>query len=187
MPSTRDRPRRLGLIGGECTGKSTLALALEAALPACRVDESLRDFVERQGRPPRQHEQAALMAEQQQRENSAAATCPLEWLVADPAPLMTAAYSLIYFDDASLLPSALDHALGYDLVAWCDPGIPWRPDGAQRDGPDHRDMAELALARIVETELRPRGITVVRVSGPTPARVDALRRAWQPDGSEPLT
>jgi nicotinamide riboside kinase len=56
--------RRLGLVGGECSGKSTLAAALAAALPALVVDESLRGFVEREARTPAREEQEPLMREQ---------------------------------------------------------------------------------------------------------------------------
>ena len=80
----RATPRRIGLIGGEGSGKTTLAVALAGALPACVVDESLRAFVEREGRTPRRDEQAALLAEQAAREDEAAASCPHAWLVADP-------------------------------------------------------------------------------------------------------
>lgn len=167
---------RLGIIGAECSGKSTLATALADTLPACLVPECLREFVDREGRPPRPDEQAALMAEQQQREDEIAAACPLPWTVADPAPLMTAAYSLAYFGDASLVPAAADLAGRYALVAWCDPGIPWVPDPGQRDGVVLRDRVEAALAAIVAEELAPRGIRVLRVRGAVADRVQAVRR-----------
>ncbi len=56
-PVPAPAPRRIGLVGGEGTGKTTLASALAVALPACVVDESLRAFVEREGRTPRADEQ----------------------------------------------------------------------------------------------------------------------------------
>ena len=46
------RVRRVGLLGGESTGKSTLALALADALPAFVAEEYLRDFVASFGRTP---------------------------------------------------------------------------------------------------------------------------------------
>jgi len=175
-------PARLGLIGGECTGKSALAQALAEGLPACKVSEALRDVVERTGRAPSRVEQRDLMIEQQAREDAAAGTCLRSTLVADPAPLMTAVYSLLYFDDDSLVAEALELARGYALLAWCDVDVPWQPDGPQRDGPDHRDRAHAIIADLVRTQLAPRGIAVVRASGPLPVRVEAVRRAWQPRG-----
>ena len=108
-------------------------------------------------------------------------------MVSDPAPLMTAVYSLLYFDDPSLVPAAVEHAAGYALLVWCDPGIPWVADGVQRDGPDARTAADALIAGLVAGELRPRGIPLLRVSGEVAARVSAVRRAWQPRPHDGLT
>lgn len=178
-PAPRAAPRRIGLIGGEGSGKTTLAKALAAALPACVVDESLRAFVDREGRTPRRDEQAALMAAQAAREDEVAASCAHAWLVADPAPLMTAVYSLLYFDDDTLTAPAVGHAAGYDLVVWCRPDVPWAPDGIQRDGAGQRAAADAIVGRLVRDELTPRGIHVVEAEGDVEHRVAAVRRAWQ--------
>lgn len=172
-------PERIGLIGGEGSGKTTLAVALAGCLPACVVDESLRAFVDREGRTPRLDEQDALMRAQAAREDEAAAACPHDWLVADPAPLMTAVYSLLYFGDDALVEPAVRQAHGYALVVWCRPDIPWAPDGRQRDGPGHRDAADAIIGRLVREELAPRGIRVVDAGGDVEHRVAAVRRAWQ--------
>lgn len=178
-PVPAPAPRRIGLVGGEGTGKTTLASALAIALPACVVDESLRAFVEREGRAPRADEQQGLMQEQAAREDESADGCGHRWLVADPAPLMTAVYSLLYFDDDALLATAVEHAMVYDLMGWCRPDVPWAPDGLQRDGVARRDEADAILARLVREELLPRGVRVVEVSGDVDHRVAAVRRAWQ--------
>lgn len=177
-------PRRIGLIGGECTGKTTLALALAGELPACVVPEQLRAFVADQGRPPRQDEQASLLDAQAAAEGSAAEGCREPWLVADPAPLMVAVYSVLYFDDPSLLPAGVAHARGYDLVVWCAPDIAWTADPGQRDGPEHRAAAEAVIADVVAERLLPTGVPVLRVTGGTVARLTSVRaaldRAWHP-------
>lgn len=187
MPDVTSAPARIGLIGGECTGKSTLARRLAAALPACVVDESLRAFTARMGRPPRRAEQADLMGEQAACEDAAAASCDRGVLVADPAVLMTAVYSVLYFADDALVPRAVAHAQGYDLVVWCAPDLPWEPDPGQRDGADHRDRADAIIADLVQRELRPRGIPVLHVTGSVEERVTAVTRAWQPGASEAPT
>ncbi|MGA0946718.1 MAG: AAA family ATPase, partial [Candidatus Nanopelagicales bacterium] len=38
-------PRRIGLLGGESSGKTTLAMGLADALPGFVAEEYLRDFV----------------------------------------------------------------------------------------------------------------------------------------------
>lgn len=191
MPHRVGVSGRIGIIGGECSGKSTLASALSRDLPACLVPEELRSFVESHGRPPSAAEQADLLVSQARAEDEAAESCPHPWLVADPAPLMTAVYSVLYFDDPSLLPEAVAHARGYDLVVWCDPDIPWEPDPGQRDGPDLRARADAIIADAVRDLLTPAGVRVLRVSGDEVARVtsvrDAVDRAWRPEPSEGAT
>jgi nicotinamide riboside kinase len=173
-------PRRIGLIGGECSGKTSLAAALATALPACGVAEVLREFVDREGRAPLRGEQSRILAEQQAREDAAARRCPQGWLVADPAPLMTAVYSRLYFADDSLTAPAAEHALGYQFVVWCAADLPWTPDGLHRDGREARDRANAIIADLVRDELEPRGIPVIRAHGSVEERVDLVRRAWQP-------
>jgi molybdopterin-guanine dinucleotide biosynthesis protein len=55
----------IGLLGGECSGKTTLAHTLAQALrqqgwAVQVVDEALRDWVTHHGRPPSAHEQTAI-------------------------------------------------------------------------------------------------------------------------------
>ena len=147
-------PARAGLIsvvGGECTGKSTLAAALGARLPAVVVSEFLRAWVDKhRGRVPLPTEQAAVMAAHRESEVSAllrADSTGRPWVVSDSGPLMTAVYSIQYYDDASLLPRALEWTAHSDLVVWCQDDFPWRPD-PQRDGPPARSTSQQILAAI---------------------------------------
>lgn len=168
--------RRLGLLGGECTGKTTLAEALAREWGARVVPERLRAFVAEQGRTPRVDEQAGLLLSQQDAEDAAAAASSI--VIADPAALMTAVYSVAYFDDESLLDRGCRLAAGYDLLVWCGTGIPWTADGIQRDGPHERARVDALIDRIVRERLDPAGVAVLRVDGPTPDRVRAVQRAW---------
>ncbi len=106
--------------------------------------------------------------------------CALPTVVVDSSPLMTAVYSRLYFDDDSLVPFAAEAAAGYALVVWCGIDIPWAADGIQRDGVDHRARADALVAELVRTELEPRGIRVVHVTGSLVDRVATVGRAWQP-------
>lgn len=161
--------RRVGLLGGECTGKSALGAALADALPGCLVPESLRAFVVARGRAPRQDEQVAIMRQQAGALAQAERDCIRDWLVCDPAPLMTAVYSEIYFGDVSLVDEAIEHAAGFDLLLWCDVDIPWHADGTQRDGPQWRTAAHEVLERLVRDEPIP--VPIVRVGGSLKSRL----------------
>jgi len=146
-------PARAGLIsvvGGESTGKSTLAAALADLLPAVVVTEFLRDWVIERGRVPLPAEQASVMAAHRASEESAllrADRTGQPWVVSDSGPLMTAVYSLQYYDDAALLPQALAWTAQSDTVVWCQDDFPWQPD-PQRDGPHARAGSQRVLAEI---------------------------------------
>lgn len=172
---------RLGLLGGECTGKSALAERIQAETGAHVVGEYLRAFVEREGRAPTHGEQAEIFVAQREVDLH---TCPTSIHIADPIPGMTAVYSAVYFDDLSLMADAVEDARRYDLLAWCDMDIPWEPDGSQRDGPGFRLAAHTILANHLVPRIRETGIDVVEVAGSVDERWDALRghlaEAWQP-------
>lgn len=144
----------IALLGAESTGKTTLALALREALatPECAValvPEYLREFCDREGRTPRQHEQPHIADEQTRRIE--AATQAHDLVIADTTALMIAVYSDQVFGDASLYPSAeRSHArCGLTLLTALD--LPWQPDGLQRDGAHVREPVDAkvraALAR----------------------------------------
>ena len=144
------RARLISIVGGESTGKSTLAAELGVRLPAVVVAEFLRDWVDRQGRVPLPAEQAAVMAAHRDSEVAAlqrAEQSGLSWVVSDSGPLMTAVYSIQYYDDASLLPLAVDWTARSHQVVWCQDDFPWQPD-PQRDGSGARAMSQQILAEI---------------------------------------
>jgi len=172
---------RLGLLGGECTGKSALAERIGLETGAHVVDEYLRTFVENEGRAPRPEEQRAIFETQRAWDQH---PCSTSIHVADPIPGMTAVYSAVYFDDDSLLDQAIEDSTRFDLLIWCDTDIPWEPDGPQRDGPEFRAAAHAVLAERVVPRLRDAGIPVVTVTGSVDERWgtvrDQLPEAWHP-------
>ena len=166
----------VGLIGGECTGKSTLARAISEHKGAVIVPEFLREFVDTNGRPPNQAEQIGIMHQQMSAEDYARhQNLGPGMVVCDPAAMMTAAYSIAYFNDHTLIDEAVAHALDYGLIIWCGTDIPWEPDGDQRDGPAFRESVDLILADLVAKVLVPAGATVHRIDGPLEQRMAALR------------
>ena len=155
-------PRRIGLLGGESTGKTTLALDLADALPAFIAEEYLRDFVRDFGRLPAAADQEGIYLTQQATVRTvmrAAEFADTPWVIADPLPLMTAVYSIVYFDDDALLEVGIEDASTYDVLLWCAPDIPWQADGTMRDGAEHRDRTDLAIATYVAPRLNLRIIS----------------------------
>ena len=149
------------LLGGECTGKTSLATAVAEDHRArgrsvLVVSEALRDFVDSTGRTPHRDEQEAVWRRQCDsltRTLDTARTGGVDLVVCDPAPLMTAVYSVQYFADDSLLEQALAATESADLMIWCLPDLPWHPDGLHRDGPDARDATHELLTSLVAPQL----------------------------------
>ena len=137
---TRPEPQRgrvIVLLGAESTGKTTLALELQAALGAggqsvALVQEYLREFCDRHGRTPQHHEQSGIAREQARRIAHAAAEH--EIVIADTSALMVAVYSELVFADPGLYASALGAQAGYALNLLTALDLPWQADGLQRDG-----------------------------------------------------
>lgn len=99
---------------------------------------------------------------------------PQTLVVCDPAALMTAIYSMAYFNDRSLLEPATLHAKTYGTLIWCGTDIPWEPDGDQRDGPEYRAQVDALIGEVVRESLEPAGIIVHRIDGPVSDRLLAV-------------
>ena len=121
----------ISVLGAECTGKSTLCSALATTENGRWIAEYVREFCVLYDRPPRQDEQAGVVAEQIRRERMAMRQ-PGRVFV-DSSPLMTAIYSIHYFGDRSLLDDALVHQRSYAATLVCDIDLPWIADGLIRD------------------------------------------------------
>jgi nicotinamide riboside kinase len=144
----------VALLGAESTGKTTLAAQLGNALwiqghTVAVVPEYLREFCDRFGRTPHQHEQRHIAEEQTRRIEAAAREHAI--VIADTTALMIAVYSEIVFGDTALYARAeAAHAqCGLTLLTALD--LPWQADGLQRDGPQVRApvdaLVRAALAR----------------------------------------
>jgi nicotinamide riboside kinase len=131
---------KIAVVGGECTGKTTLCEKLAADLPAVCVVEYLRELVDRERRVPLAHDQAGILTTQIEREAAAvaAARSARRWVVCDSAPIATAIYSEIYFGDRGLYGAAAAHHASYALTLLTDVDLAWEADGLQRDGPGVR-------------------------------------------------
>jgi nicotinamide riboside kinase len=164
----------IAVLGGECSGKTTLAADLGAALDARVIPEALRAFVDTHGRTPTQAEQAPIMAAQ--RAAIQAAQAPGQWVISDPAPAMTAIYSQLYFADDSLWEQARADLSATDYVFWCDIDLPWTADGLHRDGPHMRRAAHRAIADLVAGVRTASDQPVWEVSGPRSQRTDLALR-----------
>jgi nicotinamide riboside kinase len=144
-------PQAIALLGAECTGKSTLALALQQALSkrgfrVTRVDEELRSWCDAHQRTPFAQEQASIAREQRRAVESVSDG---DFVICDTTPLITAAYSDLLFGDQSLYACALEHHSRYALTLLCGTDLSWVADGIQRDGEAARLRFDARLREVL--------------------------------------
>jgi HTH-type transcriptional regulator, transcriptional repressor of NAD biosynthesis genes len=169
--------RVVTLLGGESTGKTSLAQALcerlnSQGVSAHLVPEHLRWWCEMQGRAPHAEEQAGLARTQGRLIEEAAAREDLQVVLADTTPLVIAAYSELYFTDMSLLPEARDWQRRVDLTLLTGLDLPWVSDGFFRESEAIRDATDAVLRR----ELQLAGIAFQTIYGQGPARLEQALR-----------
>lgn len=178
----------IAVVGAECTGKSQLCEQLAAFVPGITFEEPLRRWVRERGAPPGAHEQEQLVQWQQQAEANATIQANYQGLrvvLCDSAPLVTAVYSDLYYQDRSLYALAYQHHQSYDLTLWCQPDIPWQADPGMRDGETYRQqthqllskaLAQHQLHRSQQPVLKATSAKVIEVMG---MGQDRWQSAWQ--------
>ncbi|WP_219134887.1 AAA family ATPase [Janthinobacterium sp. UMAB-60] len=155
---------RVCVLGGESSGKTTLAAALAAHFDTGWVAEYGRELWESQDGILHYDDLLKIGREQLRREAQAAMAAQ-RWLFCDTSPLTTYFYCVEMFGKAEQeLARLAEHR--YELVLLCAPDFPFIQDGTRRDG-DFR-ARQHAWYR---DELARRGIAYVDVSGTVADRV----------------
>jgi NadR type nicotinamide-nucleotide adenylyltransferase len=165
-----DAPRRVALLGGESSGKTTLAIALAQALSTAWVPEYGRQRWEELRETLSVAELLQVARTQVAWEEQHAARAQ-GWLVCDTTPLTTLQYCL---HDHGQAPPEL-HALArrrYDLSVLCLPDFGFVQDGCRRDDGFRRAQHAWTLQ-----QLAAHGVQPLRVHGSVVARVAAVRQA----------
>jgi nicotinamide riboside kinase len=168
----------IAVTGAECTGKTDLCQALAKQLNGLWVPEVLREFCDKEQRTPTAMEQIPILLAQQAREAQALAQAAKKnkaWVFCDSAPVATALYSQLLFEDPGLLRAALAHHQTYAATLHCAPDIDWQADGIQRDGREARATFDQALTILFAKY----GIATHRVTGQGDLRVESAVAALQ--------
>ena len=170
---------RLCLLGGESTGKTTLAQALARRLDTTWVAEYGRERWLELGGGVLGPTELLDIARTQVRHEVATAQTARGWLVCDTSPLTTLVYGLI---DHSLVPEEL-HQLArraYDLVFLCDDDLAFTQDGTRRD-----DAFRTLQQHTTVSLLRHDGVAFTRLRGSVDERVEQVlaQIALQPTAS----
>jgi NadR type nicotinamide-nucleotide adenylyltransferase len=160
---------RIAILGGESTGKSTLAAALAERYATLWVPEYLREFVDTHGRTPRADEQYDIARTQVERE-TALLPAAARFLFCDTTPRMTAMYSLYYFGAIDAALEVLMQTHTYEFTIVTAPTNPWSGDGLMRDG----DAVRQAVHGLVVEHLQAAGIPFLLVDGDVPQRAQQV-------------
>lgn len=172
--------RRLALLGGESSGKTTLAQALAAHLHTDWVPEYGRELWERL-RHTLSVEELLHVGEHQAELEDAAAAQRSGWIVCDTTPLTTLQYCL---HDHGHAPEALQ-ALArrpYDLTVVCEPDFDFVQDGCRRDDSFRQAQHAWTLA-----QLQAQGVPYLLARGPVAARVAQVLARLAAFGPAPPT
>ena len=166
--------KRGALLGGESSGKTTLAIALAEHLGTAWVPEYGRQRWEELRETLDVPELVAVGRRQVALEDEAmaeAAQAGRRWVVCDTSPLTTLQYCL---HDHGSAPPELQALAGrrYHLTVVCSPDFDFVQDGCRRDDGFRAEQHAWTLA-----QLRQRGVPFVVVSGAVPPRVQQVLQA----------
>ena len=167
----------MALLGGESSGKTTLAIALADALHTVWVPEYGRQLWE-ELRQTLSVPQLVLVAQQQVALEDRAASRARGWLVCDTTPLTTLQYCL---HDHGRAPPEL-HALArraYDLQVLCLPDFGFVQDGCRRDDAFRHQQHGWAVQ-----QLAAQGVQPLVVHGAVQQRVQQVISALQDLGRD---
>jgi len=159
-----DLVNRICILGGESSGKTTLAGVLAQALGVPLVPEYGRAYWERIRQDLGLADLELVARTQVEHEIRAAQTTPSS-LVCDTSPLTTLVYALLDHGrpPRSLVALSRRH---YDLIVVCRPDFPFQQDGTRRDAHWRSTQHDTTLAL-----LRRRGLPFLEVSGSVDERV----------------
>lgn len=161
--------RRVGLIGGESTGKTSLARALAERLGTTWVAEYGRERWELQDGHLSEADLLAIAEEQIRREDAALGRAR-GWLVCDTTPWTTLGYAHWMFGRADQRLESIARRR-YDRLVLCAPDFQFVQDGTRRDSDFRQQQHAWYLQGI-----RSRGSPWILAEGSIDSRVDEIVR-----------
>lgn len=162
-------PRRICLIGPECTAKTTLAQRLARELGATYIAEYAREYAEARGNSLSASDVEPIARGQMANEDAANES---DRVVLDTDLISTIVYARHYYDACPAWIEAEAHRRRADLYLLMDTDIDWVSDPARDTGGDAReDLFDAFRATLDEFEAK-----WVIVSG---VREERWNRVWE--------
>lgn len=178
----RGEVKRVVVTGSECTGKTTLAVALATHYQVPWVPEFARRFVAEKGAAPVFADVEAIARGQVALEDKVAATTTT-LLIQDTDLLSTVVYSHHYYGACPAWVEAALQERCADLYLLAGIDVPWVADGDQRDRGDSR----LQMQDLFRRALLDRSLPFCEIKGSVEARVEqaaaVIRDAIEARGS----
>lgn len=162
----RDFVSRVAILGGESTGKSTLAVQLAARIGTIHAAEYGRELWEAKQGALVKGDLLHIAQTQVAREETLVLQAN-RYLICDTTPLTTALYSGVMFGEVVDELVALS-GRAYDHVFLCSPDVPFVQDGTRRD-----EAFRLWQHEWYVRELGERGIAYRVLDGSWEARLEA--------------
>ena len=162
--------RRVALLGGESTGKTTLAQALAERLHTAWVPEYGRQRWEELRQTLSVDELVAVARRQIEWEDAATSRSGkgTDWIVCDTSPLTTLQYCL---HDHGHAPEELQTLAlrRYDVTVMCLPDFDFVQDGCRRDDGFRQQQHQWTLQRLAAM-----GVEPLLAGGPLARRVERV-------------
>ncbi len=172
--------RRMALLGGESSGKTTLAQALAQRLGTAWVPEYGRQLWEELRRTLTLQELTNVAHTQVIWEKERARRA-VGWLICDTTPLTTLQYALHDHGQATPQLTRLAHR-HYDLTVLCTPDFAFVQDGARRDDHFRREQHGWTLTQLAE-----QGVSPLIVRGSVEHRVEQVLARINSFGKDPAS
>jgi HTH-type transcriptional regulator, transcriptional repressor of NAD biosynthesis genes len=157
MNTPNRRVKRLALLGGESSGKTSLAQALAKVLQTAWVPEYGRELWEEKRvilSVPELVQVARTQVAREEQHLQMPGPQSSGWLVCDTTPLTTLQYCL--YDHAHAPPEL--HALAqrhYELFVVCQPDFDFVQDGARRDSAFRAQQHAWTMERLADMQVQP--------------------------------
>lgn len=166
-PDVNPPIRKLAILGGESTGKSTLASALAEALDTCCTEEYGRTLWQQQGGRLK-YEDMLTVAQTQLEHEDLLALSARDWLLCDTTPMTTLFYSQQWFGKVDPTLRLLSET-PYDCTLLCADDFEFVQDGTRQDAGFRR-----LQNRWYSANLERRGISFLVVQGSVTQRMQQV-------------
>jgi nicotinamide riboside kinase len=158
---------KIAITGPECSGKTTLAIALGKKLEINWIPEFARGYLRKLDQPYNQNDLDIIAEQQQKVVDLVHRLRRQKYLIVDTEMTVMKIWSSEKYQEVSETITSLWQQQDYDLYLLCKPDIPYVAD-PQRENPNDRDR----LYEIYKSELQLKAAHFVEIEGSEDLRID---------------